>query len=526
MTRRFNIAGPCEPDRHYMIPAARRLPEGPDLVEQGAYFVVHAPRQTGKTTAVRALARTLAASGKYAAVYLSCEGGSIAGDDYEAVQRSILDSARSAAERQLPAELQPPDPWPAAVPEGLLSRGLEAWSTGCPLPVVLVLDEIDSLRGKGLVSVLRQLRAGFPERPRYFPWSVVLCGMRDVRDYKMASGGDPDRTWGPSPFNVKVKSLRLDNLSAAEVAEMYAQHTGDTGQPFAPGAVDRVMEISSGQPWLVNALAREVIEEMGVSPPTPITPEHIEAARERLVLARATHLDSLLERLQDPRVRRVLEPVVAGQLLAYPTIDDDLSYVRDLGLVAEGLPVRIANPIYKEVIVRVLASPADTAITAEPRSFVRADGRLDLDRLLQEFAAFWREHGAILEGRMPYPEAGAQLVMMAFLQRVVNGGGHVDREYGAGRGRIDLLLRWPHRGAGGRREEQREALELKVWRGGEKDPLPRGLQQLDEYLARTGLHRGVLVVFDRRPGLPPLEDRTRFEETTTPSGRAVTLLWA
>ena len=56
MPRRFNTAGPCLPAWHYMIPAERRLPEAPSLVEQLGYFVVHAPRQTGKTTALRALA--------------------------------------------------------------------------------------------------------------------------------------------------------------------------------------------------------------------------------------------------------------------------------------------------------------------------------------------------------------------------------------------------------------------------------------------------------------------------------------
>ena len=55
MRLRFNTAGPCIPGRHYMLPALDRLPEVRRLVEDEDYFVVHAPRQTGKTTARNAL---------------------------------------------------------------------------------------------------------------------------------------------------------------------------------------------------------------------------------------------------------------------------------------------------------------------------------------------------------------------------------------------------------------------------------------------------------------------------------------
>ena len=115
---------------------------------------------------------------------------------------------------------------------------------------------------------------------------------------------------------------------------------------------------------------------------------------------------------------------------------------------------------------------------------------------------------------------------MAYLQRVVNGGGYIDREYGVGRGRIDLCVRWPHRDAAGKRRWQREAIELKAWAAGKPDPLPQGLAQLDGYLAGLGLEHGVLVVFDRRPDAPPAAERTRFEDATTPAHRAVTVLRA
>ncbi|MBI4700936.1 MAG: ATP-binding protein [Deltaproteobacteria bacterium] len=525
--RFFNTAGPCDPETHYMLPAEARLPEARVLGERRAYFVLHAPRQTGKTTTLRALARALTAEGRFAALCFSCEAGEATGDDYAAAQRAVLGDIRDRAADELPAELRPPTPWPAAEPERLLAVGLRAWAKCCPQPLVLFFDEIDALRGEGLRSVLRQLRAGYPDRPGAFPWSVVLCGLRDVRDYKAASGGDATRLGTASPFNIKVKSLRLGDFTAAELRALYAQHTADTGQSFTEEALSLGHELTAGQPWLVNALAREVVEEMRVPPPAPIAAEHIDRAKERLIVARQTHLDSLVARLHEERVQRVIEPLIGGGLLRTDSsYDDDLSYVRDLGLVASELPVRVANPIYREVIVRVLGSGVEGNILVEPRSFVLPDGRLDLGRLLEEFAAFWREHGEVLAAGVGYHEVAPQLVLMAFLHRVVNSGGYVDRECGVGRGRIDLCLRWPYLAAGGQRQWQREAVELKVWAPGKQDPLPRGIGQLDEYLDRLGLETGVLVVFDRRPEAGPIAERTRFERATSPKGRPVVLLRA
>ncbi|MEZ4311529.1 MAG: ATP-binding protein [Polyangiaceae bacterium] len=520
---RFNTAGPNNPERHYMVPATERLPEARRYVDNGDSFVVHAPRQTGKSTTLQLLARDLTREGRFAALHFSCETGEPSGDDFESAQRAVLFSIRHGAEMRLPEALRPP-PWPSATRENLLQAGLSAWAAVCPLPLVLVFDEIDALRGESLRSVLRQLRAGFPDRPTRFPWSVVLCGLRDVRDYKVAGGGDPTRLGTSSPFNIKVVSSRLADFSQSEVDALYSQHSRASGQAFTSEATARAYELTAGQPWLVNALAREVVEEMQVAPSAPITKDHIEQAKERLILARVTHLDSLASRLNEPRVHRVIGPLLEGAVRIDEAYDDDLAYVRDLGLVAPDKPVRVANSIYREVIARVLSGGVEEMITASPRSFLLPDGRLDMDRLLDEFAQFWREHGEVLEAGLSYREVAPQLVLMAFLQRIVNGGGQVEREYGVGRGRIDLLVRMPFTAEDGRRAWQREAMELKVWPARKKDPLQRGLLQLEGYLDRLGLDRGYLVVFDRRPDAAPIEERTAFEQATTPKGYRVRVL--
>jgi hypothetical protein len=360
--RYFNTSGPCLPERHYLLPPQPRLPEARRLIEEGRYFVVHAPRQSGKTTTLATLARQLTAEGEYLALRFSCERARGAGDDYEAAQRDILSAIRGAASAErLAPELLPPNPWPEPSAGSLLVEALSEWAATCPLPLVLFFDEIDALRGNSLISVLSQLRDGYTARPSPFPHSVVLCGLRDVRDYKAASGGDPERLGTASPFNIKAASLRLNDFNVGEVATLYEQHTAETGQEFTEQAVQRAFEASQGQPWLANALAYETTRVMDIPPPEPITDTHMEHAVERLIVSRATHLDSLVARLHEPRVQRIIEPLIAGELPAIdPTYDEDLSYLRDLGLISHAQPLQVANPIYQEVILRVLAASTES----------------------------------------------------------------------------------------------------------------------------------------------------------------------
>ncbi len=514
--RFFNTAGPCRPDDHYMLPAAARLAEANvrRLIEQKAYFVVHAPRQTGKTTAMLELADTLNQSGQYVAVMMSMEVGAGLPHDVGAAEAAILQSWREDAEFQLTADRQPPD-WPVAPAGQRIGSALRAWAMVAPMPLVIFLDEIDALEHDALISVLRQLRVGYRRRPDAFPASLALVGLRDVRDYKVASGGS-DRLHTPSPFNIAVRSITLRNFSDVEVSALLQQHTEDTGQVFTPEARDLVFDLTQGQPWLINALAQVAIEELVPDPAQSITPTRIHEAKEMLIVHRQTHLDQLTDKLRQPRVRRVMEPILAGETLGEMP-EDDRDYVVDLGLVRRenGGGLVIANPIYREVIPRALASGPQDSLPEVTVSWLTDDGKLDPDRLLDAFLDFWRQHGQPLLASAPYHEIAPHLVFMAFLHRVINGGGTMTREYAIGTGRIDLYLRYG---------DVQMAIEIKVWRDGKPDPLQPGLVQLDTYLNGLSLETGWLVIFDQRRGQPDISERTATEAGVTPAGRAVTVV--
>ena len=510
--RRFNTEGPVRREDHYQVPPLERLDlDGVlDLIRRKRYFVLHAPRQTGKTSTLIAL-RDRLHGGDFRCVLTNVEVGQAAREDAGRAMRAILSQLASRA-RLLGDEFLD-RAWPGILkdsgPDDALGEALTRWCLNDPKPLVLLIDEIDSLVGDTLLSVLRQLRAGYDQRPEAFPQSIVLCGVRDIRDYRIRSSSG-EMIAGGSPFNIAARSLRLGDFSEPETRSLLAQHTEETGQPFTDDALETVWTQTRGQPWLVNALAADVCfeSEAGRDRSRSITAGDIMDARERLILSRRTHLDQLAHKLGEARVRRVIEPILSGGDEPRYHLRD-LDYVRDLGLVGLDAPPRIANPIYAEVVPRELGQVLEESLDQQTAWYVDPGGGLELDKLLAAFQVFFREHSEHWLGRFEYREAGPQLILQAFLQRVVNGGGRIEREYGLGRGRTDLLILWPQGG-------QRFVVECKVLHEGKRQSLDgvigRGIEQTLGYLDRCGSGEGHLVVFDRTAGKPWEEKVFRREE--------------
>ena len=356
--RFFNTEGPVRPHKHYVIEPLERMDvdELLGLVQAERYFVLYAPRQTGKTSTLIAL-RDLLNSGNFRCVKVNVKAavGHAAQDDREESMRAILSSLANSA--RLLGDGYLDDVWPGVLAKAgadtALLEVLTRWCSSNPTPLVLLVDEIDSLVGDVLLSVLRQLRAGHQERPHAFPQSVVLCGLRDVKDYRIRSTPGEVITGG-SPFNIVAKSLRLENFTETQTRALMAQHTEETGQHFTPTVVHAVWAQTRGQPWLINALCTAACfhNKAGRDRSRTIEKEDIDAAREDLLLSRGTHLDRLTHELGKEEVRRVLAPILSGRGAQYDA--HDLNYVRDLGLIDRSQPPRIANPIYADLVSQEL----------------------------------------------------------------------------------------------------------------------------------------------------------------------------
>lgn len=504
MERFFNTAGPIATDIHYYIDAKERwdFDEVLQLIKQRKYFVLHAPRQTGKTSALLDLMRYLNNIGKYEAVYANIEPAQAAREDVAAAMRAIIGKIASRHELYHNNGLLKNN-WTRIFEKSKAHQVLEDllsfWAKNTEKSTILLLDEVDALIGDTLISLLRQLRAGYDTRPESFPHSIILCGVRDVRDYRIHSSKTKEIITGGSAFNIKAESLRLSNFTEAQIEQLYLQHTAATGQIFEEGTLKLAWHYTAGQPWLVNALAYEVTNRMKENRDRSraITVEAFEEAKERLILRRDTHLDQLVDKLREERVANVIEPILSSSGNEVEHRPDDVQYVRDLGLikVSRNGEIRIANEIYKEIIPRELSWTIQTALATKPQWYLKKDGSLDMEKLLSAFQDFFRKHSEHWVERFAYKEAGPQLLLQAFLQRIINGGGRIDREYGLGRKRTDLFIEFFY----GDQQKQEIVLELKVLHSSLETTLKEGIEQTKMYMDKCGTTIGHLLIFDRRP---------------------------
>ncbi|MDR2232088.1 MAG: PD-(D/E)XK nuclease domain-containing protein [Tannerella sp.] len=502
--RFFNTTGPCDPDRHYMLPPEDRL-VGAQLhryISDELYWVLHAPRQTGKTTFLQSWMREINSGSEAIACYVSvetCQGITDVNDSMPVICNVIK---KYALDFGLPVPRTDDE-----TPPSMLSNTLSNWANlVAPKPLIVLFDEVDVLQGETMISFLRQLRGGFASRGiGRFPVSIALVGMRDLKDYITASKDGVAPNPG-SPFNIKADSAILSNFHKDDIAHLFALRTVENEQQITGEALDYVYEQTKGQPWIVNNLfMRATMRILDRDSTETVTLAHVEEAREQMVLARETHLDALAYRLEEPGVRSVIEPILTGEPDPNLTVSDAFRLCMDLGLVAieRGTPV-IANPIYREVIARHLTSGQQMAIPEPEWKWEKKDGSLDMDRIMKEFQAFWKQHADLWEGvsKSGYTEAFPHLLLMAFLQRILNGGGTVDREYAAGRGRMDLHIKY---------NDFHYIIEIKLihWYQTEEAVREKGLEQIRRYREKFDPDTpAYLVIFDRRNK----EDRKPWNE--------------
>ncbi|GHT28672.1 hypothetical protein FACS18942_09280 [Planctomycetales bacterium] len=492
LIRFFNTTGPCNPDDHYMLPPAERL-QGAQLhryVKDNLYWMLHAPRQTGKTTFLQSWMKEINAGSEAVACYVSverCQGMA----EIDAAMPNLCKAITFYAKE---AKLPVPD-MPEREDGSMLSDILSNWAAiVAPKPLVVLFDETDVLEGDTLISFLRQLRGGFATRGiGKFPTSIALVGMRDLKDnIGIAKDGKPVNPG--SPFNIKSDSAVIGNFSREHIAQLFAQHTEETGQQITQEALDYVWEQSKGQPWIVNSLfQRATMRVLDYENYQTVNVEHLRQAREQMILARETHIESLAFRLTDPNIRYVIEKLLTGEYASNLLNSDTFRQCLDLGLVSvNDSEIGVANPIYREVLAREISYNDQMMMPKPTFRWQNPDGSLDMDSLLKEFQKFWRKHSEVWESKSDYTEAFPHLLLMAFLQRITNGEGRIDREYAAGRGRLDLFIEYA---------KQSYIIEVKLVHDYDsvKSVQEEGIEQILSY--RDKFDKNIpcyLVIFDRR----------------------------
>ena len=298
------------------------------------------------------------AKGEMVALYCTLETLQNATDPVRAAT-AIAALLRSNAENALPEIFaEKPDSFcvressPMYAAESLAVREtLTALCRRAAKPLVVFFDEADCLFGNVLISFLRQLRDGYVNRARIpFPVSIALVGMLDVRDYKAQIRPDGQSLGQISPFNIIAEDILIPNFTESDIAALYSQHTAATGQRFADGVIEAVWRWTRGQPWLVNAIACECVEEIhGNRFGETITVEDVDAAKEAIIRRNPVHLDYLFYMANLPWIKPLVDAGLHGSLTAVQREELNFKVLCGLGLFCDvNGTLEFANPLYAE----------------------------------------------------------------------------------------------------------------------------------------------------------------------------------
>jgi hypothetical protein len=542
----FNTTGVCIPSEHYMLPVLPRIDGVSDMIDGNFYFILHAPRQSGKTTFLKALTDKINLEGLYYALYCSLEVCQDVTDDETAMRRIVVainESLQQSPIKSLKQLALPDVPLSKLDASVKVSAMLNYLCVNLDKELAVFFDEADCLSGASVLSIfLSQIRLGYNNRydseASKFPRSIAFAGRRDIRDGQVQVGPEAESSRNVCPFNIIKESFTLPNFTHEDIKTLYSQHTEASGQIFTDEAVERAWHWTEGQPWLVNALADEVVvKQLKNDYAKVINDSDIDKAFQGLILRNYPHFDYLTERLKEPWVRRVMETVVIGASVFPQGISrDDVKYTVDLGLLktdpSNSRVLLPANQIYQEIIVRTLTKNIaklikDKDLERYPPNRWMDGTNLDLSGLLKAFQGYWVKNSEMfinnnidesmildtIDSAIPKYNlisdtaeglrqeivnniekglidltngALTHLVIFSFLQRVLNGGADfIKREIALGKLRADICVGYKGRNY---------PLELKIYGA---ISLEKSLEQLFGYMNKTLASEGWLVVFDK-----------------------------
>ena len=500
----FNTAGPVNMPFHYKIDPLHRWDLNDILlhIKLERYFILHAPRQTGKTSSLLALQEYLNNSGEYFAIYATFELGQACVHNVKDGVKAIISQIKSRAEDKVSEikNLNIFDIVETAGAENALKSFLSKICDISKKPVVLLADEVNTLIGDTLISVLRQLKDIYEDNDTNLPVSMILCCVKDLKD-EMIKTSKHEIINSGSILNIDTESLTMRNFSKDEINHLLQQHTECIEQRFNDKCLDVVFNYTDGQPWLVNALLEEATSDIkeNRNPSVTITPEILETAKQNLVISKEIHLDQIVNKLDRDWMKRIILPMILGEKAEQQ--ESDIKKCIELNLVKYiNNCYQIANPIYKDIIIDELTNLGfDNFLHKFRINSLNHDGSLNVKQILNILKEFWNEESDIpicyVRG---YQDATPQLFVQAFLRRVANGNGFVNREYGLGKGRTDIMLKWQY-DKEGQTIYQKIVMELKVINQKQSyDKLKQqAIEQTAKYAKTCGTKEAHILIFDR-----------------------------
>ncbi len=238
--RRFHSYGPVDCERHFCVGRESLVEKCLDYLigdpaKGGHYFTIWGPRQTGKTWLMREVIKVIRSryDDRFLVGAMSMQG--LVMKESEPDEAFLL-RAPMLVELAFGIEIEAPDTWEQWQMAFSKSRGIFG------KPVVLVIDEFDSLPPKVIDNLVRLFRNIYLNREAFNLHSLALIGVRAVLGIESERG---------SPFNIQ-RSLHVPNLTKDEVVDLFGQYRKESGQEVDPVVIEKVYQVTRGQPGLVS----------------------------------------------------------------------------------------------------------------------------------------------------------------------------------------------------------------------------------------------------------------------------------
>jgi hypothetical protein len=523
MPREFNITGTCIPGKHYMVDISNKLNQIMKLVEKGQYFIINRPRQYGKTTTLFMLSGLLGQREDYVVFKLSFEGIDVPTyEKHERFIKAFLDILLDRLEIQGPKELS------KVIGDSIentktmqdLSRLVTEFIKAAKKNVVLMIDEVDKSSNNQLfLDFLGMLRNKYLLRNEGADntfHSVILAGVHDVKSLKLKIRPDEEQKYN-SPWNIAGDFEVEMSFSPAEIATMLKDYMADKQVAMdIKNIAGKVYYYTSGYPFLVSKICKIIDEKIMDPAKLKWGPEDVDQAVKELVKESNTNFDSLIKNLENnPGLyKAVYNILIDGVLLNYNIHNPDINLGVLYGIFRneDGL-LKIHNRVYEQLIYDYLSSKVQTANGTGGynfrENFIEEGGRLNFEKILAKFQEFMKEQYS--ERDRQFLEDNGRLLFLAFIKPIINSKGFDFKEVQVSEEkRLDVVVTYLDR---------KYVVELKIWRGPKAHE--NGIHQLRDYLERTGVDRGYLVVFDfRQTG-----SKDWKQEVVTVDGKEIFMVW-
>ncbi|MFO0593632.1 MAG: hypothetical protein U0441_39185 [Polyangiaceae bacterium] len=366
-------------------------------------------------------------------------------------------------------------------------------------PLILLIDEFDSLPPAVIDSVVGEFRRIYLNREQHWLHGLALIGVRAVL------GLDSERG---SPFNVQ-RSLHVQNLTRGEVGEMFDQYQAESGQVVETSVVDTLYTATRGRPGLVGWFGELLTEKYNRGQKQPITLRdwenvygaacQIEPNNTVLNLikkARGPYRDQVMGLFGNADVPFAFDQDWCNFLYLHGIIDyEDTTTIG-------GAPLRVCRfscPFVQLRLHNAFSADLSPRFPARPLEFldtladVFTEQGIALPALLMRYKAYLGRLKA--KGQDPFTgerprsdlglrEAVGHFHLYAWLREAVGWRCAVSPEFPTGNGKVDLFLKW---------EEHRGVIEVKSFRDAAE--LPASARQAARYARSQGLSSATIALF-------------------------------